>query len=253
MADTKISLLPAVTTRAGTDEFAVNQGGTSKKETLNQIWTAPVFAAGSASADSTPRLTSGTLMTTPQTGALEYDGKVCYFTATANARGLLGAKQFSRILSDFTLANQTAAQDAFPTAQNNFTIDANTLYRITGVYRITTGGTASALQIAMTLTTATITDMLVWAEGTSAGTGVNGGGGDTVITDGTLASVSNSSTGSTKRCMFSGMIAIGTGGTLTPQVGFTADPTGTLLMKAGSYIMLEALSSDTVASVGNWG
>lgn len=37
MADTKISALTAVTTPAGTDEFPVNQGGTSKKETLAQI------------------------------------------------------------------------------------------------------------------------------------------------------------------------------------------------------------------------
>jgi len=39
MADTKISALTAVTTPAGTDEFAVNQGGTSKKMTLAQIRT----------------------------------------------------------------------------------------------------------------------------------------------------------------------------------------------------------------------
>ena len=37
MADVKISALPAVVTPAGTDEFAVNQGGTTKKETLSQI------------------------------------------------------------------------------------------------------------------------------------------------------------------------------------------------------------------------
>lgn len=39
MADTKISALTAVTTPAGTDEFPVNQGGTSKKVTLAQILT----------------------------------------------------------------------------------------------------------------------------------------------------------------------------------------------------------------------
>lgn len=39
MADTKISALSAVTTPSGTDEFAVNQGGTSKKVTLTQIRT----------------------------------------------------------------------------------------------------------------------------------------------------------------------------------------------------------------------
>jgi len=37
MADTKISGLTAVTTPAVTDEFAVNQGGTSKKVTLLQV------------------------------------------------------------------------------------------------------------------------------------------------------------------------------------------------------------------------
>jgi len=37
MADVKISALPAVVTPAGTDEFAVNQGGTTKKMTLSQI------------------------------------------------------------------------------------------------------------------------------------------------------------------------------------------------------------------------
>jgi hypothetical protein len=37
MADTRISNLPAVTTPLPTDEFAVNQGGVSKKATLLQV------------------------------------------------------------------------------------------------------------------------------------------------------------------------------------------------------------------------
>ncbi len=39
MANAKISALPAVTTPASTDEFAVNQGGTTKKETRAQLHT----------------------------------------------------------------------------------------------------------------------------------------------------------------------------------------------------------------------
>lgn len=39
MADSKTSALTAVVTPAGTDEFPVNQGGTSKKETLAQVKT----------------------------------------------------------------------------------------------------------------------------------------------------------------------------------------------------------------------
>lgn len=37
MADAKISALTAATTLAATDEFAINQGGTSKKATLAQV------------------------------------------------------------------------------------------------------------------------------------------------------------------------------------------------------------------------
>lgn len=50
MADTKISALTAVTTPAGTDEFAVNQGGVSKKATLTQInaYCEPLSAASTS-------------------------------------------------------------------------------------------------------------------------------------------------------------------------------------------------------------
>ena len=37
MADTRISDLPAVTAAAGSNEFAVNEAGTSKKESLDQL------------------------------------------------------------------------------------------------------------------------------------------------------------------------------------------------------------------------
>ena len=50
MADAKISALTAVTTPAGTDQFVVNQGGTSKQMTLAQIndYTDPVMNAAAA-------------------------------------------------------------------------------------------------------------------------------------------------------------------------------------------------------------
>ena len=46
MADTKISALAAVVNPAATDEFAVNQGGTSKKMTLAQV--GPLITASGA-------------------------------------------------------------------------------------------------------------------------------------------------------------------------------------------------------------
>jgi len=52
MANTKISALPAVATPALTDQFAVNQGGASKKETLQQI----LGASGAFAPNGTSRL-----------------------------------------------------------------------------------------------------------------------------------------------------------------------------------------------------
>jgi len=43
MADTKISALTAVTTAAGTDEYATNQGGVSKKTTNTVLFTNPLM------------------------------------------------------------------------------------------------------------------------------------------------------------------------------------------------------------------
>lgn len=48
---TKISALPAVTTLATTDEFAVNQGGVSKKATVDQVKTAVGATVRVATAD----------------------------------------------------------------------------------------------------------------------------------------------------------------------------------------------------------
>lgn len=45
MADSKISALPAVVTPTDTDEYAVNQGGISKKITRAQIFTNPVHSS----------------------------------------------------------------------------------------------------------------------------------------------------------------------------------------------------------------
>jgi hypothetical protein len=46
MADTKISALTAATAAIGADEFAINEAGTSKKLTLDQVWNG-LYAPGS--------------------------------------------------------------------------------------------------------------------------------------------------------------------------------------------------------------
>lgn len=45
---------------------------------------------------------------------------------------------------------------------------------------------------------------------------------------------------------------INAGGTLIPQFAFSADPTGTILIKKDSYMTLTPIGTNTVAAVGAW-
>lgn len=256
MADSKISSLSAASAAAAANEFEINEAGTSKKVTGTQIktfvTTAPVFAAGTASASTTPKLTSGTVMTTPEAGALEYDGKVFYATPTSGARSVNLCSQFSVLTSDYTLTNQTAVQAAFGSAQDVFTVDASTLYRIEGLYVTTTGATSASLRLAFLFTTATVSYMKVACNGWQGLANTTATASNMTWMDaGAVATVTAAAVTAGKSVSFSGLIAINTGGTITPQVAFSADPTGTLLMKAGSYVMLTPLGSNSVTKIGN--
>ena len=79
MADTQISNLTAASALTGSEEFPCSDGtATTKAATATQIktfaTTAPAFAAGTASANTHPKLTAGTLLTTAEDGAVEFDG-----------------------------------------------------------------------------------------------------------------------------------------------------------------------------------
>jgi hypothetical protein len=99
MADTTISGLSFGATPADADVYEAEQSGVSKKLAHSQlktyITTAPTWAAGSATAGSKPKLTSGTVLTTPEAGALEYDGVQIYETIdTSSGRGAIPVEQY---------------------------------------------------------------------------------------------------------------------------------------------------------------
>jgi hypothetical protein len=128
VADTKISALTAAGSALTTHEYPVNEAGTTKKVTGTQlqtlILTAPHFAAGSATADSKPELTSGTVLTTPEDGAIEYDGASQYFTSdTTSGRAAACNEQIFRLAANLstrggTIADYFDANSAFPYVTN---------------------------------------------------------------------------------------------------------------------------------------
>lgn len=129
MADTKISALTAASAAAAAaNEFAINEAGVSKKVTGTQLqtlmWNAPLFAAGSSSAGTKPRLSSGTLLATPEAGALEYDGTAFYETVdTTNGRTQDCNQNIFRLTANGSaigpgIADYFGSNSALPTVTN---------------------------------------------------------------------------------------------------------------------------------------
>jgi len=123
MADTKISGLTAVTTPAGTDLFAVDQGGTSKSESLSQISAYAMPIGGII-------MWSGTIATIPTNWAL-CDG-------TSNSPGpdlrdqfIVGARSdsSSKAMTNLTgsLTQSGAAAVSAHTLSTNVAVSAHSL------------------------------------------------------------------------------------------------------------------------------
>lgn len=129
----KVSALSAVTTPAGTDEFLVNQGGTSKKMTLSQVnvYTEPIVAVANnltGFASDTYLLGVTLVPARLQAGSVyhaRFDlSKTAAGTAVAAINLRLGTAgttaDTSRILFTFPSAGTAATDDAWVEIQANF-------------------------------------------------------------------------------------------------------------------------------------
>jgi hypothetical protein len=259
VADTKVSALTAVATPAGTDEFPVNQGAVSKKMTLAQIdtyvTTAPVFAAGSASANTHPEFTSGTLLTSVEAGATEYVAPLLHFTGDASnqGRGLIPVEHLVCVNSDVTGTAGTGSQPIFAAATDRITLAGSTAYLFELYLQCTNGATTCTKALDFSGGTATFTFMNYAAigQGTLA-----------VNTTGTAQSAANVNqatstvilaTGTTQWWLRArGAFRINAGGTFLPQFAFSANPTGTVLIKAGTFIRITPIGGTGTIAIGSW-
>jgi hypothetical protein len=259
MADTKVSALTAVVTPAGTDEFPVNQGGTSKKETLAQVKTfvntAPVFAAGSATAGSWPDITAGTLLTTAEAGAWEFDGNCMYMTTDAGNRGVLPLLHFIRQTSTYTLANQGTAQKLFNAVTNGTLTLETGLYRFECMFAIsgmssTSGNAAFGLLGAGTATLARIQYQVMGRD--NAINAAGGAIGGTYSTNAaTNAAAVTAGTATEMFALVKGTFEVSVAGTIIPSITLLT-AVGTAVVGIGSYFMCHRIGAAGVNSVGQW-
>lgn len=253
MADSKITNLSAAAAALGTMEIPVNNAGTDEKLTITQLLTSPVFGAGSATAGSWPKLTSGTLQTTPDDGSIEMDGNCVYLTTDAGNRGYVPVRHFIRADATRTFTSNTSSQAIFTSPTNGrLTLETGT-YLVEGLLNIgsmsaTSGNLLLNLLGAGTATMAAILFHVVGVDGATATAATQTG--STAVTNSTPASALTAGTGTAATLRIRGTFEITAAGTIIPSITMVTAAASVLAI--GSYMTFERIGSTSVVSVGQW-
>lgn len=262
MADTKISGLPNdVVTLADGDKFPIAQASALTSDVFTtglEIKTfntnAPLFAAGSTSANSKPKLTSGTNLTTPEVGAVEFGDESLFFTPSSGSRNKVYHRHFIRTGTAFTLSNTTSSQALFA-SPNTLTLTLgnyqfNGLIQVTGM-SVTTG---NALINLLGAGTAVASNQLINCIGLDASNPLTPGTQTGTWTSGSLttpASCVTAGPGTTLYAKLNGYFTVTTAGTLIPSISLVT-AIGTATVFVNSYINIERIGASSVANIGNW-
>jgi Major tropism determinant N-terminal domain/Collagen triple helix repeat (20 copies) len=172
---------------------------------------------------------------------------------SASPSGIISDLQMSVLNADFTLAAALGVQSAFPAAQDVFTVAANTTYRFCGQFIMNTGATTHTTATAFALITATVASFEYLATLWSAALNTISTTQSTTHVSGIASKALNATSTAVYTIIgFEGIARFTNGGTITPQINFSANPTGTNLMKRGSWVSFERLGVDTATTIGGW-
>lgn len=199
-------------------------------------------------------MTSGSNLTSPTAGALEYDGNVMYDTPTTNNRHLRDDEQLIVQFTPNTLSNTTSTQKLFNAVTNGtLTLAGNTTYYFECDFNIsgmssTVGNCKFDLKGAGT---GTVTSE--WhCEGLDATTQTTAAalGGMYSSLNASIGDIVPATNGTAMHAHIWGVMRITSAGTIIPSVGLTTGAAA--LVGSGSYFRAIPIGTNTVVSVGNW-
>lgn len=257
MADARISDLAAASAVVDANQFEINEAGTSKRVTGAQIKTfvntAPAFAAGSASANSWPKLAAGTLLTTAEAGALELDANALYGTTDAGNRGVIPIEHIIRQDSTYTLTSQTTAQQVFNASTNGrITLETGT-YMFEALIALTSMSATSGNATFDLSGTATLGAILWLGFGRDiAADGATGTLAGSWSADATLVAAPLITAGTATAALFKlqGTFEVTAAGTL--QLRILLQTAAAAVVSAGSFLRLRRVGSTSLTTVGQW-
>ncbi|MGA3301975.1 MAG: hypothetical protein ABSC72_01645 [Methylovirgula sp.] len=206
------------------------------------------LAAGTATA-APLTFASGTNLTSPAAGAVEYDGTAFYATVAANERGVVSAEQIQVLSSAYTLTSQTAAQKLFNASTSGaITLAAGTyqfecvfslssMSATSGSFGFALGGTATFTQAWHSSAVKTTALATAAASSVTQNTAAN-----------TAIVAANTST--LGYAVINGIIRVTAAGTIIPQVSLGV--AAAAIVGASSYFKISPLGAAALTTVGNW-
>ena len=215
---------------------AASGGGTSNFLRADGTWAAPPAGA----LTSPVAVGSNTLLATPLTGDLEYDGEALYFSPVAGVRGVVPVYQCSRVTASggVSLANSASAQSFLPSGAQNFPVQAGAIYRFRAKVLLNTGNSNSRTVSSLFATGGGAAFSWISYSTKAYGSASMGNMNFDWV------AVMNSSSARTMTSFNSyvwyelqmeGEFVMSSAGTIQPQIQFSAAPGGTNVNMQGSY------------------
>ena len=178
---------------------------------------------------------------------------VAMYSTVSSVLGVVPSLQVILPAAAFTLVNSTATQAVFDIPNDTITLSAATSYMFDGLYLLATGTTSHFTSMSFVLTTATITNITWFVLGTAG----NGAGSQATSQTTTFynssagGQVIGSSTNSHTLIKFQGVLRVDVGGTMVPNIKFSAAPGVTCSTLVGSYFKIYPVGFNTISSVGS--
>ena len=233
--------------------FWDTSAGTTDKATLTNLRDV-LLGAGSATAGSWPVVGSGTLLTTPEAGAIERDATNLYGTTDAGNRGIIPIIHFIRRNATRTLPNDTAENAIFNDPTNGrITLEAGT-YMFEALMQVTSMSATSGNALidwlgAGTATAAAWMWQYLALDNNTPTTGATNQGAIRVTQD-SAASIATAGAGTGLNVWARGTFEITAGGTLIPSIDQVT--AAAAVVGIGSFFMCYRIGTDSVVSVGQW-
>ena len=222
----------------------ITAGGTNTFTQLN-TFSAGISASG-ATFNGTVNIGTTALISAPSATALAIRSQIPAGT------GVTPTIQIICPSAGYTLTNQIATQKVFDLPQDTITLQAATTYMFEGHYLLTTGTTSHTTSMSFVLTTATITNC-TWTTFTTMPSALNttvAGNATAIFNSVTGGVVNGSSANPNTMITFKGIMRVNAGGTMVPNIAFSAQPGGTNNVLIGSYLKFYPIGSNTIDFVG---